>query len=90
MATTVTDEKGQFQFPCVPPGAVTLKMSLDGVETRHAGFLVQPGLETWVSGLLRVANLSETVSSPRRPSAAPPPPPLPLPPYEPVPVPLPI
>ena len=33
VATTVTDEKGQFQLPVVPAGPVALKLSLDGFET---------------------------------------------------------
>ena len=72
VATTVTDEKGQFQLPAVPAGAVTLKLSLDGFETSTLDLVIQPGLETWVSGLLKVASLSETVlvTAPR-PAAAP-------------------
>jgi hypothetical protein len=73
MVTTVTDDKGQFDLPKVPAGPVKLKLSLDGFETSTFDLVVQPGLETWVSGLLKVAALAETVLV----TAPAPPPPTP-------------
>ena len=60
VATTVTDEKGQFQLPAVPP-VLSRSRCARRLRNVHPGFRVQPGLETWVSGLLRVGSLSETV-----------------------------
>lgn len=81
VGTTVTNPQGEFEFPAVPSGRVTLRMALDGFETTTRSVLVEAGGETLVSGRLAVATLSERVTV-----VAPSPKPVvypPLPPLEP-------
>lgn len=85
VGTTVTNAQGEFEFPAVPAGRVTLKMALDGFETLTRSVLVEAGGDSWVTGRLAVAALSERVvvvaPAPRPPVVIPPPPPPPEPEY---------
>ena len=80
----VTNALGEFEFPAVPSGRATLRMALDGFETTTRSVLVEAGRETWVSGRLAVAPLSErvTVVAPAPKPVVYPPLPPPEPAYE--------
>ena len=78
LATTITDAMGAFEFPAMPAGPLTLRMTLDGFETLVMNVTVQPGGSLDVSGRLQPASVSErvTVTAPA---------PRPLPDYPPLP-----
>jgi len=82
LATTVTDAMGAFEFPTMPAGPLTLRMTLDGFETLAMNVTVQPGGSLDVSGHLQPASVSERVTvtapAPRPPPDYPPLPPEPV------------
>jgi hypothetical protein len=90
LAQTVTDAQGAFEIQGLPQGPITLRMSLDGFDTTTVDVAVQPGAVAAVSGVLRLASLTEQVTVTARaprPIVYPPLPP-PEPPYKPQSVPL--
>jgi hypothetical protein len=78
LATAITDAMGAFEFPPLPAGPMTVRMTLDGFETLVMNVTVQPGGSLDVSGHLQPASISErvTVTAPA---------PRPLPDYPPLP-----
>jgi len=82
LATTVTDAMGAFEFPAMPAGRVTLRMTLDGFETLTMNVTLQPGGSLDVSGHLQPASVSERVTvtapAPKPPPDYPPLPPEPV------------
>jgi hypothetical protein len=78
LATAVTDEMGTFEFPELPAGPLSVRMSLDGFETLVMQVTVQPGGSLELAGHLQPASFSErvTVTAPA-PKAMPDYPPLP-------------
>jgi hypothetical protein len=82
LATTVTDAMGNFEFPAMPAGRLTLRMTLDGFETLAMNVTVQPGGSLDVSGHLQPAAVSERVTvtapAPKPPPNYPPLPPEPV------------
>jgi len=78
LATTVSDEAGQYSFDALPVGRVSLTFQLDGFGTATVQLVVQPGAEIDVLERLDLAPLAETVVVQGRAPVAPPPPPPPL------------
>ena len=82
LATTVTDAMGAFEFPPLPAGPMTVRMTLDGFETLVMNVTVQPGGSLDVSGHLQPASVSERVTvtapAPKPPPDYPPLPPEPV------------
>lgn len=78
LATAITDTMGAFEFPPLPAGPLTVRMTLDGFETLAMHVTVQPGGLLEISGHLQPAAFSErvTVTAPA---------PRPLPDYPPLP-----
>ncbi len=80
VGTAVTNAQGEFEFPALPAGQVTLRMALDGFETVTRTVLVEAGGQTVVAGRLAVAQLSERIvvvaPAPRPPVKSTPPQPL--------------
>jgi hypothetical protein len=78
LATAITDAMGAFDFPALPSGPLSVRMSLDGFETLVMQVTVQPGGSLELAGHLQPASVSErvTVTAPA-PRAMPDYPPLP-------------
>jgi hypothetical protein len=88
LTTAVTDETGAFSMD-MPAGPATLSFELDGFETSTLSLTVHAGRDSWVSGRLYLASLTEhvVVRGEAEPEPARFPPPKRLPPPAPVPVP---
>jgi len=62
-ATTVTDSKGQFRFPALPPGFYTLEAQLSGFKTLQlSGVKVNLGQTTRLELTLELSPLAEEVT----------------------------
>lgn len=61
LATTVTDEVGQYVFAGLPDGRATLSFQIEGFDTASADVTVRRGAETWIVERLKLAQVAEAV-----------------------------
>jgi len=81
LATSVTDERGEYAFSALPAGSVLITFHLEGFAPAAATLPVEKDAEAHLDQHLVVARLAETVDVVGRAPVDPPPaPPLPLPP----------
>lgn len=60
--TTVSNEKGFFRFPSLPPGKYQVTFKMDGFKTLvQKGIIVSVGRRTSISGALELSTIQETI-----------------------------